>query len=175
MQDLSKKAQLIKVLALDVDGVLTSGIIYYGNQELEMKGFFVQDGLGMKLLQKTDVSVAIISAKTSEAVTRRLADLNITLTYLGCKNKLPAYEDLKQKLKVQDHEVAYMGDDLPDLPLLLRAGLSLSVPQAPAIVKQSVDYVTKKKGGKGAVREACEFIMNAQGKYDAILQTYLTK
>lgn len=175
MHDLSKKAQSIKVLALDVDGVLTSGIIYYGNGNIEMKGFFIQDGLGIKLLQSSGVQVAIITAKESEAVTRRLKDLNITTAYLGCKDKLPAYEDLKQKLEVQDHEVSYMGDDLPDLPLLIRAGLSFTVPQAPIIVRQSVDFVTYKKGGKGAVREACEFIMNAQNKFDGILNSYLSR
>lgn len=175
MDDLSQKAQSIKVLALDVDGVLTTGLIYYGSQDIEMRGFFIQDGQGIKLLQASGLTVAIITAKKSEAIARRMRDLAVETIYMGYKDKLPAYEDLKQQLKVQDHEVAYMGDDLPDLPILIRAGLSFTVPQAPEVVKQSVDLVTKKKGGKGAVREACEYIMNAQNTYNNILKSYLTK
>jgi len=167
------RAKKIKTLALDVDGVLTSGIIYYGSQEIELKGFFIHDGLGIKLLQKSGVQVAIISAKKSIAVERRLKDLDVSLVYLGYNEKLPAYNDLKQRLKLTDEEVAYMGDDLPDLPILRKVGLSFTVPQAPQLIQDSVNYVTKKKGGKGAVREACEIIMQAQNTFDEVLKTYL--
>src|SRR5689334_7761226 len=135
-----EKAKNIRLLILDVDGVLTTGAIYYGSNGGEMKGFHIHDGLGIKLLQKTGVLVAIISGKHSEAVTRRITDLKIKHFYLGQEDKLPAYENLKQQLQLQDHQIAYMGDDLPDLPLLRRAGLAMTVPQAPAIVLQHADY-----------------------------------
>lgn len=175
MENIIEKAKGIKLLILDVDGVLTTGVIYYGSQGIEFKGFHVHDGLGIKLLQKTGVKVAIISAKKSEAVERRIKDLNIEHTYLGHEDKLPAYEELKQKLGLNDAEIAYMGDDLPDFPLLRRVKLAITVPQAPMIIKQAVDLITKNKAGKGAVREACEFIMEAQDKYQSVIQSYLTK
>ncbi len=173
MDNIIKKAQVIRLLILDVDGVLTSGIVYYGNDGFEMKGFNLHDGLGIQLLQKTGVTVAIISGKNSDSVVRRLQELKIEHAYLGHNHKLPAYQELKQKLNLADHEIAYMGDDLPDLPVLKRVGLSMTVLQAPDIIKQHVDYVTQKKGGKGAVREACDLIMHAQGHYQSILQSYL--
>ena len=168
-----EKAKTIRLLILDVDGVLTTGIIYYQSDGREMKGFHIQDGLGIKLLQKTGVIVAVISGKNSAVVSRRMQDLSIKHVYLGQEDKLPAYEDLKQRLHMQDHEIAYMGDDLPDLPLLRRVGLAITVPQAPPIIKQHADYITKIKSGKGAVREACEFIMEAQDQYKSVIQSYL--
>lgn len=168
-----EKAKAIRLLILDVDGVLTTGAIYYGSDGREMKGFHIHDGLGIKLIQKTGVIVAVISGKDSESVSRRIKDLNIRYSYLGQDNKLPAYEDLKHQLQIKDHEIAYMGDDLPDLPLLRRSGLAITVPQAPEIIKQHVDLITKIKAGKGAVREACEFIMEAQDHYKSVIQSYL--
>lgn len=175
MQLIREKAKAIKLLILDVDGVLTSGVVYYGNNGFEMKGFHLHDGLGIKLLQKTGVLAAIISGKNSESVVRRVEELHIEHVYLGHDDKIPSYEELKQKLKLNDNEIAYMGDDLPDLPLLRRAGLALTVPQAPEIIKQHADFITKNKAGKGAVREACEFIMEAQGRYQSVIQSYLEK
>ena len=173
MDHFIEKAKSIRLLILDVDGVLTSGILYYGNDGFEMKGFNIHDGLGIKLLQKTGVTVAIISGKNSQAVVRRLQELTIEHVYLGHNDKLPIYEQLKQKLKLEDHEIAYIGDDLPDLPILTRVGLAITVPQAPAIIKEHVDFITEKKGGKGAVREACDLIMQAQGRYQSVIQSYL--
>lgn len=180
MQAVNEKAKSIRLLLLDVDGVLTTGAIYYGNHSanndaLEFKGFHVHDGFGIKLLQSTGVQVGIISAKSSPAVARRLADLKIELVFLGYEEKLPAYEAIKQKLGFSDQEIAYMGDDLPDLPVLQRVGLSMTPPQAVAEVKQRVDYITENKAGKGAVREACELIMKAQGSYQSVIQSYLSK
>jgi len=174
MSAASEKAKSIRLLILDVDGVLTSGHLYYGPQEIEIKSFHVHDGLGIKLLQKTGITVAIISAKNSPAVAKRLQDLHIEHVYLGQENKLPAYLELQQKLQLSDQQIAYMGDDLPDLPILRRVGLAITVPKAPAIIYQHVDLITNKKGGKGAVREACEFIMTAQNSYQSVLQSYLT-
>lgn len=172
MVSAADKARSIRLLILDVDGVLTNGIIYYGNDGILLKGFHIHDGMGIKLLKKSGVALAVISGKNSDAVARRLQELEIEHVYLGHGNKLPAYEELKQKLGVSDEAVAFMGDDLPDLPVLRRAGLAISVPQAPEIIRQHVDLITKKKAGKGAVREACEFIMEAQGSLQSVLQSY---
>lgn len=168
-----EKAKAIRLLILDVDGILTTGALYLGNNGIDMRGFHIHDGLGIKLLQKTGVTVAVISGKKSEAVFDRLKHLGLEHIYLGHENKLPAYEELKLKLSLKDEEIAHMGDDLPDLPLLRRVGLAFSVPGAVELVKQHVDFITNTKGGKGAVREACEFIMNAQDKYDSVIQSYL--
>lgn len=163
----------IRLLVLDVDGVLTTGAIYYGSNGFEMRGFHIHDGMGIKLLQKANINVAIISSKKSEAVEKRIQELGISHAYLGHEDKLPAYEDLKHKLNLPDDEIAYMGDDLPDLTILRRAGFSITVKGAPEIIQQNVDYITKKKPGKGAVREVCEFILEAQDKLQSMLQSYL--
>lgn len=168
-----EKAKAIKLLILDVDGTLTNGALYYTSAGAEMRGFHVQDGMGLKLLQRSGVEVAVISAKQSEVVAKRMSDLNIEHVYLGHEDKIPAYESLKTKLGLDDSQIAYMGDDLPDLPLLKRAGLAISVPNAPEIIQQHVDFISVKKAGKGAVREACELIMNAQGTYQPVIQSYL--
>jgi len=165
-------AKKVRVLALDVDGVLTTGALYYGSDGFEMRGFHIHDGMGIKLLQKANIQVAIISSKQSEAVEKRIQELGILHVYLGHENKLPAYENLKEKLNLNDEEIAYMGDDLPDLPLLRRAGFSITVKNAPEIIKQRVDYVTQKKPGKGAVREVCELILEAKGELQSLLESY---
>lgn len=168
------KAKEIKLFIFDIDGVMTPGVIYYGNANTEYKGFHIHDGVGIKLLQKAGIEVAVISGKKSDAVARRLEDLKIKHTYLGHEHKIPAYDELKSKLNLTDKQIAYMGDDLPDLPLFRRASLSITVPQAPDIMKQHADFITIKKAGKGAVREACEFVLHAQNKMDAVLKSYLT-
>lgn len=173
MQAIVDKAKAIRLLILDIDGVLTTGAIYYGSNGFEMRGFHIHDGMGIKLLQKANIQVAVISGKKSDAVVKRMKDLHIEHAYLGHEDKLPAYEDLKQKLQLTDHDIAYMGDDLPDLPILRRAGFSATLPQAPEIIRQHVDYITKNKPGKGAVREVCELILEAQGQLQNVLQSYL--
>ena len=137
-----------------------------------MKGFHIHDGLGIKLLQKSGVIVAIISGKTSDAVVKRLNDLNIEHAYLGQENKLLAYEDIKQKLQLNDSQIAYMGDDLPDLPLLRRVQLAITVPKTPAVIREHSHLITKNKAGKGAVREVCDMIMKAQDQYQSMIQSY---
>lgn len=168
------KAKPIKLLIVDVDGTLTNGILYYGVDGAEMRGFHVHDGLGLKLLELSGVTVAVISAKESSVVAKRLSDLKIKHIYLGYEKKLPAYETLRNQLGLRDDEIAYMGDDLPDLPLLKKAGFAVSVPNAPEIIHQSVDYITLKKAGRGAVREACELIMKEQATYESVLKSYLS-
>lgn len=173
MYALYEKAKLIRLLLLDVDGVLTSGVIYYGNEGQELKGFHVHDGLGIKLLQRVGVQVAIISAKQSTAVLARAKDLEIKHVFLGHEIKLPIYEQLKQMLQLKDEEIAYFGDDLMDLALLRRAGLAITVPQAPKILFKHVDWITNRQAGKGAVREVCELILEAQAHYQSLIQNYL--
>ena len=175
MSDLINKARQIKLLALDVDGVMTNGVIYYGTNGPHIKGFHIHDGMGIKLLQKTGVNVAIITSKQSEAVAERANELNITHVYMGRENKVPAYEDLKHKLQLTDEQVAYMGDDLPDLPLLRRAGLAITVPNASPTLIQHIDLITVKQAGNGAVREVCDLIMKAQDQYEAVIQSFLSE
>ena len=152
MDKLIEKAKPIRLLILDVDGVLTSGILYYGKDDFEMKGFNIHDGFGIKLLQKTGVTVAMISGKNSESVARRLQELNIEHVYLGHKDKLPAYEELKQKLKLGDHEIAYIGDDLPDLPILTRVGLTMTVAPSTRYCKTThrLHYRKKRRQRRGS-------------------------
>jgi len=169
------KAKKIRLLILDVDGVLTSGKLFYGPHGSGIKDFCVYDGMGIKLLRNSGVEVAIITAKQSEAVTFRMQDLNIKHVYQSQSDKLVAYADLKQQLSVDDSEIAYLGDDLPDLPLLRRVGLSVAVPNAPLLIQKHVDFVTEKPGGYGAARELCEFIMKAQGTYDSQIEAYLQR
>jgi len=169
------KAKKIRLLISDVDGILTSGILFYGPNGHEVKDFSVYDGLGMKLLQKSGVHLAIITAKQSQAVSSRMRDLQIEHVYQAQSDKLIAYHDLKQKLKLDDSEIAFIADDLPDLPLLRRVGLPVSVPNAPKIIHEHVAFVTDASGGKGAVRELCEIIMKAQDTYDAMIDSYLQR
>jgi 3-deoxy-D-manno-octulosonate 8-phosphate phosphatase (KDO 8-P phosphatase) len=175
MDGLSEKAKQIKLLILDVDGILSTGALYYDKDGEVFKPFNVHDGLGIRLLQRVGIAVGIISAKKSDPLIKRINDLEIEHPYLGYENKVPAYEELKQKVGLTDEQIAYMGDDLPDLPLLRRVGLSATVANGTEIVKQHVDFISKSKGGKGGVRELCELILKAQNKYDAVVESYLTR
>lgn len=168
-----EKAKSIRLMLFDVDGVLTNGQIHYGHNGPEVKTFHVHDGLGLQLLQKSGVEVGIITLRNSDAVKQRMKDLNIKYLYQNVPDKLAVYEELKQKLNLTDENIGYMGDDLPDLPILRRAGLAITVPNAPHIIRDHAHLITEAKGGKGAVREACEFILNAQGTFETVVQEYL--
>lgn len=170
-----EKAKKIRLFVLDVDGVLTDGIIHYLNQDLIMRSFHVHDGLGIKLCQFAGIPIAIISAKESPDVFQRLVDLNIQHIYLGCEKKTIAYQDLKEKLQLTDNEIAYMGDDLLDLPVLEQVGFSCTVLQAPDFIREKVDYISKRPGGQGAVRDVCEFILKAKNCFDDVLKSYLAQ
>lgn len=169
----TEKAKAIRLAIFDVDGILTSGHIYYGTQGEKFRAFHVHDGLGLKLLMKAGINVGIISAKKSAEVQLRLDELGIHHIYLGQAEKIPAYEKLLKELALTDEQVAYMGDDLPDLALLKRANFAATVPSAAEIIKKSADYISKKKGGKGAVREVSEYILKAQNQYETVIQSYL--
>ncbi|SFV62326.1 3-deoxy-D-manno-octulosonate 8-phosphate phosphatase [hydrothermal vent metagenome] len=167
------KAKQIKLLILDVDGVLTDGGIYFSLNGEELKRFNALDGHGLKLLQQTGVKVAIISARKSELLKRRMQDLGITLVYQGCDNKLIAFEEIKTKLKLENTQIAYVGDDVIDLPVMSKIGLKIAVENAHEFVKNYADIITKKSGGNGAVREVCDYLLKAQGKYEQLMNQYL--
>lgn len=163
----------IKLAIFDVDGVLTDGSLHYSATGEEVKIFNTLDGHGLKMLAASGVTLAIISGRTSKALARRAADLGIVHVMMGVDQKAIAYRALYKKLKLDENQVASIGDDIVDLPILLHCGFSASVPSAPDDVKSRVDVVTKKYGGHGAVREFCEIIMRAQGTYAAALNSYL--
>lgn len=172
MSTLAERAQAIRLLILDVDGVLTSGTIFFDNAGLEVKGFHVLDGVGIKLLQQGGMIVALLSGKTSNAVVQRAKELGISHVFLGHDNKLPIYQKLKQQLELTDQQIAYMGDDLPDLPMMRSVGLAITVPHAPDIIQEHAHLTTKREAGFGAVREACEFILKAQDKYLSLVESF---
>ena len=157
----------------DVDGVLTDGGLHYSDSGEETKVFDVRDGLGMKILQSTGVRLAIITSRSSRCVVRRGEELAIDFVFQGVEDKLAKFQALTAELGLELSACAYMGDDWVDLPVLTRCGLAVSVPDAPAAVRQRAHYVTRASGGRGAVREACELIMQAQGTFEARLGAYL--
>lgn len=173
MQAIMDKARNIRLVIFDVDGILTSGTLFYDKNGAEMRDFHVHDGQGMKSLQQSGVPIAIISARQSEGVTKRMQDLGIQYVFQGQEKKLTAYEKLKQQLNLEDNQIAYMGDDLPDLLLLNRVGLSVTAANAPLFIRNQVDWVTQNAGGKGAARELCDVILHAQNNFQSIVDTYL--
>jgi 3-deoxy-D-manno-octulosonate 8-phosphate phosphatase (KDO 8-P phosphatase) len=173
MQQVYLKAQAIRLAIFDVDGVLTDGGLHYSDSGEETKIFDVRDGHGMKMLQASGVALAIITSRTSQCVARRAENLGIDLLFQGVENKVSAFQGLLSELDLDPIASAYMGDDWVDLPVLLRCGLALSVPEAPDVVRERVHYVTRASGGRGAVREACELIMQAQGTFQSRLAAFL--
>jgi 3-deoxy-D-manno-octulosonate 8-phosphate phosphatase (KDO 8-P phosphatase) len=173
MDDVYLKARPIRLAIFDVDGILTDGGLYYSDSGEETKVFDVRDGHGMKMLQASGVALAIITSRQSRCVARRAENLGIELVFQGVENKLSAFHALTAQLAVEPSACAYMGDDWVDLPVLMRCGLALSVPEAPAVVRQRVHYVTRASGGRGAAREACELIMQAQGTFESRLSVFL--
>jgi len=173
MHNVIEKAKKIRLAIFDVDGVLTDGTIYLTDGGEEIKAFNSRDGHGMKMLKASGVELAIITARESRSVKLRAENLNITLLYQGEKNKLKVFESLVTKLKLDMSSCAYVGDDLIDLPVMTRCGLSICVPSSPILVKKHAHYVTNSEGGQGAVREVCEMIMRSQGTLDAQLEKYL--
>ena len=165
-------AQNIKLLLLDVDGVLTDGHLYYGNNGEELKAFDIQDGLGIKLLQKGGVQVGIITGRISQLLQRRADELGISPVVQGREDKLTALGELLESMDIQMHEIAFMGDDLPDLAVINRVGLGMTVANGSATVAASALWQSSRSGGSGAVREAAEMILSAQGKLDDILAAY---
>lgn len=173
MEKQVQKAIPVKLLLLDVDGVLTDGKLYFSEQGDEIKAFNILDGLGIKLLQQNGIRVGIITGRNTALVARRAENLGITLIKQGREDKLVAMNEVLETLNLEPAEVAYMGDDLPDLPAILGAGLGMTVASAYPLVIEKADWCSSRKGGEGAVREACDFILDAQGKLETTLTPYL--
>jgi len=175
MQEIYERARNIRVAAFDVDGVLTDGGLYYSDSGEELKRFHVRDGLGLKMLKDSGVTPAIITSRTSRCVAERARDLGIELLYQGAADKLSAFQDLLARCGIEAAACAYAGDDLVDLPVMLRCGLAATVPGAPAAVRQRAHFVTQARGGEGAAREISEIILHAQGSLAARLAEYAGK
>ena len=169
---LQDKAKKIKMFIMDVDGVLTDGRIVLGNGGEELKFFHVLDGVGISLAHRAGLRTAIISARRSSVTSLRARELGIEIVYQVVNDKREAYEEILTKYHLQDEEVAYIGDDLHDLPVLKRVGLALSVANGREETREIADYVTKVAGGHGAVREAVEIILKAQGKWEEVTKRY---
>ncbi|HEY9167212.1 MAG TPA: HAD hydrolase family protein [Candidatus Kryptonia bacterium] len=163
-QQLLPKLKKIRMILLDVDGVLTDGAIIYGVDGLELKIFDSQDGYGITNAMKNGIRVGIITARKSEVVQRRAADLGIVDIFQGSMDKVTPFEEIKKKFSLSGSETAYIGDDLLDLPLLQKVGFSAAPANAVRDIKMQVDYVAKASGGHGAVREVIDLILKAQGK-----------
>lgn len=158
------RAKKIRCLFLDIDGVMTDCKLYLAADGSELKAVNVRDGLGMKMLMKHGIEVAVISGRPSEAMQKRLEWLGVRHIYLNTEEKIPAYEAVKKKLKIRDEECAHMGDDVPDLPLFARVGLALTVADAHVKALRAAHWKSRHAGGNGAIREAADLILAAQGK-----------
>lgn len=170
--EVEKKAKAIRLLVLDVDGVMTDGRVVFADSGEELKAFDVKDGHGIKMLMRSGVGVALLTGRESRVVLHRAKDLGIDMVYQGAKDKLPVFERILSEKGFIGEEVCYVGDDIVDLPVMRRCGLSISVADAHEELKGSVDYVTLMPGGRGAVREVCELILKAQGKWEDATSRY---
>ncbi len=159
------KANRIRMLLLDVDGVLTDGRLYFTDSGEEIKAFHTQDGHGIRMLQKAGIAIGIITGRNSPTVAKRASDLDIEIVYMGRQDKINVLNEIKSAHGFSDDEICYGGDDHPDLPVLESVGLSFSVPAAHADILSRVHCVTEKQGGFGAVREITDFLLTARGDY----------
>jgi 3-deoxy-D-manno-octulosonate 8-phosphate phosphatase (KDO 8-P phosphatase) len=167
-----ERLKLIKLLILDVDGVLTDGKIIYNDRGEEIKAFDVKDGHGIKLLMRSGIEIALITGRESEVVLHRARDLGIEQVYQKVTNKMEVYEKILNDKKLEDENVGFVGDDLVDIPVLKRVGFSAAVLDAVSEVKEIADYIASKKGGGGAVREICELLLKAQNKWKGVIERY---
>lgn len=173
-QDAIERARDVKLIIFDVDGVMTDGTLFLADDGQEYKGFNSLDGHGLKMLKSTGVELAIITGRNSQVVVHRARNLGITHLHQGAHDKLVVYSQLLKDLDLSTEQTAFMGDDVVDLPVMRRTRLAISVPAAPDLVKAHSHYITRREAGHGAVREACEFIMRAQGTFDAQMALYLS-
>lgn len=169
MQTLNERAQAVRLFIMDVDGVLTDGRVFFTASGEELKAFNTLDGQGLKLLHATGVKLALITGGDASCVKQRALKLNVAYYYAGIEDKSAALSALLKESGFSEQACAYMGDDMVDLPVMRRVVLALSVPKAPKLVRQCAHYVTACAGGDGAVREAAELIMQAQGTLDPLI------
>jgi 3-deoxy-D-manno-octulosonate 8-phosphate phosphatase (KDO 8-P phosphatase) len=170
---INAKASKIKLLLFDVDGVLTDGKILLHADGSESKQFDIKDGTGIIWAQRAGLTVGLLSARTSAATGQRAAQLGVTLVHQGVASKLESYEQIIDSLLLDDEQVAYMGDDVLDLPVLIRVGLATAPADAVADVRSRVHWVSSARGGQGAARDLIEVILRAQGRWDALLAEYV--
>jgi 3-deoxy-D-manno-octulosonate 8-phosphate phosphatase (KDO 8-P phosphatase) len=171
LPDLCRRVELI---LSDVDGVLTDGGIWYDNQGVELKAFHIRDGLGIKLWQRAGFSFGLLTARTSHIVKVRAQELGINLVRQGFENKLPAAQDILRELRLDAEQACYIGDDLTDLPVIRHVGLGVAVADAATEVRSAAAYITKSPGGRGAVRELIELVLKAKGRWEDVIQRYVT-
>lgn len=169
---MEERLQKIKMLLLDVDGVLTDGRIVYGSDGTETKAFDVKDGHGLKMIQRAGIEVGIITGRKSSVVERRACELGISILYQGVKDKLVPFREILETCSIGEDEIAYVGDDIVDLPILLRVGFAATVADALPEVRERVHYVADRQGGKAAVREICDLILKGSGRWDGVAAKY---
>lgn len=167
-----QKARKIKLLLLDVDGVLTDGVIIIDERGVESKRFDVRDGQGITLLKRAGVEVGFVSGRSSGAVRQRAGELGIKWVFQGIQNKAETYQRIKKRAGLNDEHIAYAGDDIVDMPILRAVGLAITVPDGWPGIRPAVDYVTEAAGGRGAVREIAELILTAQNRWKDLLDRY---
>ena len=173
MKEILERARQIKLVIFDIDGVLTNGSLFIGDDGQEYKAFNSRDGHGMKMLQSSGIDIAIITGRTSEVVKHRVRDLGIKYVYQGQHDKTQAFEDLLGRLKIDRNQIAYVGDDVVDLPVMGQVGLAIAVQDAHPFVVRHAHWQTPSPGGCGAGRDVCEMLMEAQGTLDNALNSYL--
>ena len=166
------KLKEIELLLLDVDGVLTAGEIIYSEEKSEIKIFNVKDGLGLRLLMSSGVQVGLVTGRRSRALVRRCEDLGISMLIDGTSDKAAALNQICDKTGISASRAAFVGDDLPDLPIMRRTGCAIAVADAHPVVRQQADIITNARGGQGAVREICEMILKAKGSWEELLERY---
>ena len=171
--EVMRRAADVRLVIFDVDGVLTDGNLYFGDDGQEYKSFNSKDGLGMKLLRDSGVEIGVITARQSQVVNVRMRNLGVEHVYQGQQQKLPAYQELLEKLSLTPEQVAYVGDDLIDLPIMRRVGLSVTVQDAHRVVAQQAHWQTAARGGRGAAREVCELLLEAQGNLQSTFDRFL--
>ena len=172
LEEAKQRARDVRMIVFDVDGVLTDGSLFYDNQGQEYKAFNSRDGHGIKMLRASGVETGIITGRTSQIVLHRARNLGIEHIYQGAEDKLEALQNLLQETGLTPDQIAYMGDDVVDLPVLNRCGLAITVPDAPDEVKARCHVVTQAGAGRGAAREVCELIMHAQGTWASQMALY---
>lgn len=172
-KDVLARAARLRLVVFDVDGVLTDGRLLLGDNGVEYKAFHSRDGHGMKMLAGTGVELAIITGRRSRLVAERMASLGITHVHQGHESKLPVFERLVADLEIEEAETAYVGDDVVDLGIMSRVGLSIAVANAHPLVLEHAHWRTPSDGGRGAAREVCDLVMHAQGTLDAVHRSYM--
>ena len=170
---LAQRCSAIRLLLTDVDGVMTDGGVILDNHGVESKCFNIKDGLAIRLWQQAGGQAGIVTGRSSQVVKLRAGELDMEVVRQGVKEKLPEVQAIAAAMKLKAHEIAYVGDDLPDLPTIRWCGLGIAVAYAPEEVRESADYVTSVRGGRGAIREVVELILKNTGRWENVIRRYV--